>query len=205
MREAEDGNVSKCLVVIGASAGGPKAVLEVLKELPAATCGILVVQHLSRGFSGRFAAYLDPLCQMHVKEAKTGDVVSDGTVYVAADGCQMTVKRMESGYVLRLMPGERIGGFCPSISWTMQSAAKEAGNKAMGIILTGMGEDGAEGLLKMRQAGAYTIAQDKATSEIYSMPESAFLKGGATRQMALDRISGEIINFCMSRNKRTGR
>lgn len=205
MRGEEERNASRCLVVIGASAGGPKAVLEVLKELPASTCGILVVQHLSRGFSGRFAEYLDSLCRMHVKEAQSGEVVSDGMVYVAADGCQMTVKRLETGYALRCAPGERVGGFCPSISCTMKSVAEAAGERAMGIVLTGMGEDGAEGLLSMRRAGAYTIAQDRATSEIYSMPEAAFIKGGARKQVALNRISGEIMNFCISRNNKTGR
>lgn len=196
---------SRYLVVIGASAGGPKAVLTVLKDLPVTTCGILVVQHLSHGFSGKFADFLNPQCRMQVKEARSGEAVCDGTVYIAPDGCQLTLGKLEDGFIIRCIPGERSGGFCPSISVTMHSVAETVKENAMGVILTGMGGDGFDGLLAMRQAGACTIAQDKKTSDIYSMPESAYRNGGAERQMELGRINGEITRFCMNMNKKTGR
>ena len=203
--EGQTEKKSRYLVVIGASAGGPKAILTVLKELPSTTCGILVIQHLSHGFSGKFAEYLNPQCEMRVKEAQSGEPVCDGTVYIAPDGYQMSLGKLEEGFMIRCVPGKRYGGFCPSISYTMNSVAETVKENAMGIILTGMGEDGAKGLLAMRQAGARTVAQDKETSEIYSMPESAFRNGGAERQMELGLISGEITRFCMNMNNKTGR
>lgn len=196
---------SRCLVVIGASAGGPKAVLAVLKDLPETTCGILVIQHLTHGFSGKFADYLNPLCRMQVKEARSGDFLRDGTIYIAPDGCQTTLGFVDGGYALRCIPGERYGGFCPSISYTMNSVAKTAQKNAMGIILTGMGEDGAEGLLHMRRAGARTVAQDRDTSELYSMPESAVRSGGAEIQLGLGLIGGEIARFSSKMNNNTRR
>lgn len=196
---------SRYLAVIGASAGGPKAVLTVLKDLPATTCGILVIQHLSHGFSRKFAEYLDPQCRMRVKEARSGEAVCDGTVYIAPDGYQMTLGKLEDGFTICCTPGKRYGGFCPSISYTMFSAAETVKEKALGIILTGMGEDGSKGLLAMRQAGARTVAQDRETSEIYSMPESAFRNGGAERQLELGLIGREITRFCMNMKNKTGR
>lgn len=195
---------SRCVVVVGASAGGPKAVLTLLRELPESTCAVLVIQHLSHGFSGKFAEYLNPQCRMKVKEAENGEAVCDGTIYVAPDGCQMTLSFERGSYVLRCAPGQRYGGFCPSISYTMNSVAETARKNAMGVILTGMGEDGSEGLLNMRKKGAHTIAQDRETSEFYSMPESALRKGGAERQMSLKQIADEIVRFTMNRNIKPG-
>lgn len=159
--EGQTEKKSRYLAVIGASAGGPKAVLTVLKELPSTTCGILVIQHLSHGFSGKFAEYLNPQCKMRVKEAQSGEPVCDGTVYIAPDGYQMSLGKLEDGFMIRCVPGKRYGGFCPSISYTMNSVAETVKEKAMGIILTGMGEDGAKGLLAMRQAGGRTVARIK--------------------------------------------
>ena len=136
--EGQTEKKSRYLAVIGASAGGPKAVLTVLKELPSTTCGILVIQHLSHGFSGKFAEYLNPQCKMRVKEAQSGEPVCDGTVYIAPDGYQMSLGKLEDGFMIRCVPGKRYGGFCPSISYTMNSVAETVKEKAMGIILTGM-------------------------------------------------------------------
>lgn len=191
----EDKN-SRFLVGIGSSAGGPKALLSVLKELPEDTCGILLVQHLSRGFARSFAQYMDLQIKMKVKEAETGEMVQDGTVYLASDGCQMSVGRSGMGYVVRNIPGEKVNGFAPSVNYLFSSLAGAAGENAMGMILTGMGDDGAKGLLEMKNAGACTVVQDRKTSEIYNMPSAAFELGGAQKQLPLDSMAGEIRRFC---------
>lgn len=196
---------SRFLVGIGASAGGPKALLKILKEVSPDVCGILVVQHLSKGFARSFAQYLDGLLGLRVKEAVTGEAVRDGTVYLPSDGCQMSVMKKGTGYLLKNEPGEKIGGFAPAINPMFSSIAETAGKNSMGIVLTGMGEDGAAGLLKMRQAGAYTIAQDQKTSEIPNMPLAAYLRGGAKRQVPLENIAGEINGFCIRMRNDSGR
>ena len=196
---------SRFLVGIGASAGGPKALQNILQDLSADVCGILIVQHLSKGFSKTFARYLDGLLRLQVKEAVTGELVRDGTVYLPSDGCQMTVMKSGGVYLLKNEPGERVGGFAPAIDPLFQSMAKTAGKNAMGIILTGMGEDGAAGLLEMKQAGAYTIVQDKESSEIHNMPSAAFLRGGATRRVPLESMAGEISGFCTRMRNNSGR
>lgn len=197
--------VSRYVVGIGASAGGPKALLSILQALPPDVCGILVVQHLSMGFSTSFAQYLDGLLPLRVKEAGTGEPVLDGTVYLPSDGCQMSIMKRGTGYLLKNEPGEKVGGFAPAINPLFLSIAGAAGEQAMGIILTGMGEDGAEGLLAMKQAGAYTIVQDKETSEIHNMPSAAFLRGGAKKRVPLGQIAGEINGFCIRMRNNRGR
>lgn len=192
----EDKN-SRFLVGIGSSAGGPKALLRVLKDLPEDTCGILLVQHLSRGFAKTFAQFMDLQIKMKVKEAETGEIIQDGTVYLASDGCQMSVGRSGMGYIVRNMPGEKVNGFAPSVNYLFSSLAGAAGENAMGMILTGMGDDGAKGLLEMKNAGAYTVVQDRKTSEIYNMPTAAFELGGAQKQLPLDSMAGEIRRFCI--------
>ncbi|WP_164516878.1 CheB methylesterase domain-containing protein [Clostridium transplantifaecale] len=192
----EDKN-SRFLVGIGSSAGGPKALLRVLKDLPADTCGILLVQHLSSGFARTFAQYMDLQIKMKVKEAETGEIIQDGTVYLASDGCQMSVGRSGMGYVVRNTPGEKVNGFAPSVNYLFSSLAGAAGENAMGMILTGMGDDGAKGLLEMKNAGACTVVQDRRTSEIYNMPSAALELGGAQKQLPLDSMAGEIRRFCI--------
>lgn len=196
---------SRYVVGIGASAGGPKALAKVLGELTPDVCGILIVQHLSKGFSDSFAQYLDGVVKLRVKVAKTGETVQDGVVYLPSEGCQMSLIRSGFGYALRNEPGERVGGFAPAVNPLFCSIAKTAGKRAMGIILTGMGEDGADGLMEMRKAGAYTIAQDKETSELYNMPLAAYTRGAAVRQVPLDHIAAEINNFCKRMKHDSGR
>lgn len=197
--------VSRFVVGIGASAGGPKALQRVLQAVSPDACGILIVQHLSKGFSKTFAQYLDGQVGFQVKEAVTGELVRDGTVYLASDGCQMGIMKSGDGYLLKNAPGEKVGGFAPAIDPLFLSIAKTAGKNAMGIILTGMGEDGAAGLLEMKQAGAYTIVQDKETSDIHNMPSAAFLRGGAKRRVPLENIAGEINGFCIRMRSNSGR
>ena len=194
------GTESRCLVAVGASAGGPMAIQTVLSGLSANVCGILVVQHLTAGFSGQFAAYLNERCQVEVVEAGDGERVKNGFVYIAPAGKHMTVRKSGRGYILQCRPGPKVNGVCPSADCLMKSVAQEAGKNSMGIILTGMGEDGAEGLLSMSRAGAATIAQDQGTSTIYGMPRMAVLRGGAGRQMPLESIAAEIEKFGIKMN-----
>lgn len=189
---AREREASPYLVGIGASTGGPKALLTVLGELPEDTCAILAVQHLSSGFSENFAQYLDQRCRMRVKQAVTDETARRGTVYLAAENHQMTVQRHGDEYVLRVAPGGHGYEFCPSVDCLFESMAACAGKNAMGIILTGMGNDGSEGIYKMREAGAYTVCQDRETSDIYSMPKEALLRGGVVKQLPLEAIAGEI-------------
>lgn len=195
---------SRWLVGIGASTGGPKALLDVLGNLPEDCCGIVVVQHLTAGFSVRLAAYLDGLCRMRVKEADPDEPVRNGTVYLAPDGRQTRVKKEGSGYVIKVQEQEKIGGFCPAVNCLFESLAVSAGDRAMGIILTGMGRDGAEGLLKMRRAGACTVGQDQTSSVIYSMPYEAMRNGGVERQLPVGRIGAEIEAFHRTMKKKWG-
>ncbi|WP_181995710.1 CheB methylesterase domain-containing protein [Clostridium sp. AM58-1XD] len=168
-RRGLEGLPSRHMVGIGASTGGPKALLTVLQDLPPDTCGIVVVQHLSRGFAANFAHYMDQNCRIHARQAASEEVIRDGNIYVASEGCQMRVKKQGDQFLLHTRRRDGKYDFCPSVDCLFESMAEAAGSRAMGIILTGMGADGAMGILKMKEAGAYTVGQDQATSAIYSM------------------------------------
>lgn len=195
---------SRWIVGIGASTGGPKALLTVLQTLSKGCCGILVVQHLTSGFAVKFAEYLDSLCQLRVKVGEPEELICDGTVYLAPDGHQMRICRNHRGFVIKIQEKEKSGGFSPSIGCLFESMADSAGKRAMGVILTGMGRDGADGLLKMRRAGAYTVGQDQETSDIYSMPYEAMRCGGVERQLPLNLIGKEIQTFHEKMNRTWG-
>lgn len=186
---------SRFLVGIGASTGGPGALISVLGSLPEDTCGILVVQHMSPGFMDDFTGSLDSHCRMQVWKGAHGEVIRDGNIYLAPEGCQMEAVRCRNSYILRVTPGKCGYEFSPSVDCLFGSIAECAGERAMGIILTGMGDDGARGLLKMKEAGACTVGQDKETSSIYSMPEKAFQMGGVLKQRPLGEIAREIARF----------
>lgn len=196
---------SRFVVGIGASAGGPKALVKILENLRPDVCGILIVQHLSKGFYSSFAQYLDGQVAIRVKEARTGETVQDGVVYLPSDGCQMSLVKRGYGFALTNEPGEKVGGFAPAINPLFHSIAKIAGKNSMGIILTGMGEDGADGLMAMKKAGAYTIVQNRETSEIFSMPAAACSRGAAMRQVPLENIAAEINGFCKRMKQDSGR
>lgn len=187
---------SRCLIGLGASTGGPGALLCVLSELPVDTCGILVVQHLSSGFTENFARYLDQKCRMQVKTAAAGEVVRDGTVYLAPENHHLVVAKRNDEYVLLLSKDRGGYDFFPSVDRLFESIADCAGSRAMGIILTGMGADGADGILKMRQMGAYTVGQNQETSDIYSMPREAKRRGGIVKELPLKEIARELELFC---------
>ncbi len=184
---------SQAVIAIGASTGGTEAILAVVKNLPPATPGILVVQHMPAGFTKLYAERLDRVCQMSAKEAEDFDRVETGRILVAAGDYHMTLKRDAKGYYIRSQKGEKVSGHCPSVDVLFQSAAAEAGKYCIGVILTGMGADGAEGITQLRSTGAYTIGQDEESCVVYGMPMEAFKRGGISKQLPLNQIGAEII------------
>lgn len=183
------------VIAIGASTGGTEALRQVLTQFPAATPGVVVVQHMPPGFTSMFAGRLNQICQMEVKEAESGDRILAGRILIAPGGLQMKVKRSGGIYKVECYGEEKISGHCPSVDVLMHSVAEEAGANGVAAILTGMGSDGAEGMLAMRRNGARTVAQDEATSVVFGMPKVAFEKGGAESLKPLSEIAETILSF----------
>ncbi len=181
------------IIAIGASTGGTEAIIEVVKNLPADTPGIVIVQHMPPVFTKMYAQRLDKICHMSVKEAEDMDRVEKGKIIVGAGEFHMRLCKDAKGYYVRSQPGPRVNGHCPSVDVLFDTVADVAGKNAVGVILTGMGADGAKGITKMRQKGAYTIGQDRATCVVYGMPMEAFKLKGITKQLPLDQIGNEII------------
>lgn len=180
------------VVVIGASTGGTQALEAVLTALPRVSPGIVVVQHMPERFTTAFAARLDPMCQVEVKEAVEGDQVLAGRVLVAPGGRHVELYHDGGRPRVRVFDGPPVNRHRPSVDVLFRSAARVAGRSAVGIIMTGMGDDGARGLLEMHQAGALTVAQDEATCVVYGMPNAAVLLGAVDREVALSSIA-EVI------------
>lgn len=188
----------KNIVAIGASTGGTEAIVAVVKDLPANTPGIVIVQHMPPVFTRMYAERLDKICKMRVREAQNGDRVEPGLILIAEGGDkQMRVKNDSRGYYVQCEVGEKVSGHCPSVDVLFESVAKVAGPHAVGVILTGMGADGAKNLLEMKKAGAYTIGQDQATCVVYGMPMVAYNLGGVTTQMPLNNIGEGIVRHFM--------
>lgn len=181
------------IIAIGASTGGTEALIKVLETLPANTPPILVVQHMPPVFTAMYAERLNRVCVMSAKEAENADRLQRGCIIVAAGEYQMRLERDAKGYYISSRKEARVSGHCPSVDVLFESVARTAGSSALGVILTGMGADGAAGLLKMREAGAYTIGQDEQTSVVYGMPGVAYKNGAVITQLPLDRIADEII------------
>lgn len=181
------------IIAIGASTGGTEAIIEVVKNLPPSTPGIVIVQHMPPKFTELYAQRLNRICKMKAKEAADMDRVVTGQIIVAAGEYHMTLKKDGGGYYIRSLPGERVNGHCPAVDVLFDTVADVAGANAIGVILTGMGADGARGITKMRQKGAYTIGQDKNSCVVYGMPMEAFKLGGVTKQLPLDQIGDEIL------------
>ncbi len=184
---------SDTLIAIGASTGGTEAIIEVVKNLPANTPGVVIVQHMPPNFTNLYAQRLNRICKMSVKEAQDMDRVTQGQIIIAAGGYHLTVKKDAKGYYIRSLQGERVSGHCPSVDVMFDSVAETAGSKAIGVILTGMGADGAKGITKLRRTGAYTIGQDRDSCVVYGMPMEAYKMGGITKQLSLDQIGDEIL------------
>lgn len=179
---------SNRIIAIGASTGGTEAVCHILKQLPPTTPGILIVQHIPPVFSRLFAERLHNQTLLNVKEAKTGDYVEKGSVLIAPGDQHMKIKRIGDQYRVEVYYGEKVNGHCPSVDILFESVAKEAGSNAIGIILTGMGYDGAKGLLAMRRKGARTIGQDEQSSVVYGMPKVAYNVGAVEKATSLMNI-----------------
>ena len=185
---------TEMVVCIGASTGGTEALREVLTALPANSPGIVVVQHMPESFTKAFAKRLDGLCQVDVKEAEDGDTVMRGHVLIAPGGLRHTMlKRQGARYHVAVREGPLVSRHRPSVDVLFRSAAQSAGSNAVGVIMTGMGDDGARGLLEMHQAGARTIAQDEATSIVFGMPKEAIARGAADKIVPLTAIARELL------------
>lgn len=187
------------IVAIGASTGGTEALREVLEALPAASPAILIVQHMPERFTGAFAQRLNSTCAVSVKEAEDGDLVQPGRVLIAPGNRHLRLVRTGPRYTVSIVDGPHVSRHRPSVDVLFRSAAHAAGRNALGILLTGMGDDGARGLLEMRQMGSPTVAQDEETSVVFGMPKEAIALGAAGKVLPLDRISTEIITFSRQR------
>lgn len=183
------------LIAIGTSTGGTQALEAVLTKLPATSLGIVIVQHMPEKFTAMFAQRLNSICQVEVREAQNGDRVIPGRALIAPGGKHMMLKRSGAQYVVEVVDGPLVNRHKPSVDVLFRSVAKFAGANALGIIMTGMGDDGARGLKEMRDAGAKTIAQDEASCVVFGMPKEAIKLGGADQVMPLDQIPGAIVSY----------
>lgn len=181
------------VVAIGASTGGTDALRELLMPLPADAPGILIVQHMPEVFTGAFAKRLNELCAIEVKEAADGDTVGPGCAFVAPGNRHMQLQQAGTRYVVRISDGPLISRHRPSVNVLFSSVAQVARENAVGVILTGMGDDGAEGLLQMKRAGAKTIAQDEKSSVVFGMPAKAIARGAAGEVLPLDQIGAAML------------
>ncbi|HLF24275.1 MAG TPA: chemotaxis response regulator protein-glutamate methylesterase [Burkholderiales bacterium] len=189
---------SKCergIIAIGASTGGTQAIGEILQRLPARMPPIVVVQHMPPRFTGYFAERLNEHCAIEVREAADGDLLRPGTALIAPGGCQTEIVASGDGYKARVFFGEPVNLHRPSVDVLFDSVANSVGADGLGVILTGMGSDGARGLGAMRRSGAMTIAQDQATCLVYGMPERAIREGSVQEVLPLDRIAERLLQW----------
>lgn len=184
---------TEMVVCLGASTGGTEAIRQVLEALPANSPGIVIVQHMPEQFTRAFAKRLNSLCQVDVREAADGDPVLRGQVLIAPGGKHMLLERRGARYQVSVRDGPLVSRHRPSVDVLFRSAAQAAGSNAVGVIMTGMGDDGARGMLEMRQAGARTFAQDEATSIVFGMPKEAIAHGGVEKILPLGRIARDLL------------
>ncbi|MCQ2790005.1 MAG: chemotaxis response regulator protein-glutamate methylesterase [bacterium] len=184
------------IVAIGASTGGTEALRDVIQRLPSMCPPVVVVQHMPQNFTKAFAERLNSLCEVEVKEAEEGDSLTMGKVLIAPGNKHMEIRRSGINYYVTLLDGPMVFHQRPAVEILFNSVAKFAGQNAVGAILTGMGKDGAQGLLNMRNAGARTIAQDEATSIVFGMPKEAIQLGAAEVVKPLQQITQTILDFC---------
>ncbi len=183
------------IVAIGTSTGGTQALEEVLTSLPRGVDGMLIVQHMPEKFTAAFAKRLNGICQIEVREAVSGDRVLPGVALIAPGGKHMLLKRDGAQYRVEVKDGPLVSRHRPSVDVLFRSVAKFAGHNAMGIIMTGMGDDGAAGMLEMKRAGARTLAQDEESCVVYGMPREAVKRGGVDLSLDLNEIPNHIISL----------
>lgn len=196
---ASSGKEAKTIIALGASTGGTEALQTIIKDLPKETPGILIVQHMPAGFTKMYAQRLDRISKMNVKEAENGDRLGTGKVLVAAGDYHMQLARDSRGYYVKCNHGEKVSGHRPSVDVLFNSVAEIAGENAIACILTGMGSDGARGMLNLRRKGAFTIGQDKGSCVVYGMPMVAFNIGAVEKQAPLSDIPQIILEEIKSR------
>ncbi len=191
------------VIAIGASTGGTEALKEVLVKMPLTSPGILIVQHMPAQFTRAFAERLNKICSLEVREARDGDSVLNGQALIAPGNFHMFLKRSGARYFVSIKDGPMVHHQRPAVDVLFQSVAQYAGANAIGVILTGMGADGAQGILRMKEAGGKTIAQDEASCVVFGMPKEAIKLGAIDRVVPLDRVSQEVIRLLNSAAKET--
>lgn len=184
------------VVVVGASTGGTEALRHFLEAMPADAPGIVIVQHMPEHFTATFAERLDSLCAISVKEARDGDSVLRGRALIAPGNHHLLLKRSGARYYVEIKDGPLVSRHRPSVDVLFRSASRYAGKNAVGVIMTGMGDDGARGMKEMKDAGAFTLAQDEESCVVFGMPNEAIKMGGVGRILPLGKLAGEVLKAC---------
>jgi two-component system chemotaxis response regulator CheB len=190
------------IILVGASTGGTEALKTLLVDLPADSPGVLITQHMPEAFTKTFAKRLDGLCRIAVKEAEHGERILPGHGYLAPGNRHLLVKRSGANYMTELSDGPPVNRHRPSVDVLFRSAANCAGKNSIGIIMTGMGDDGAVGMLEMHQAGAHTLAQDEQSCVVFGMPKEAIALGGVDEIIPLHELSKRLLAWLHSQGKR---
>jgi two-component system chemotaxis response regulator CheB len=188
------------IIVLGSSTGGTEAIRVLLRTMPEDMPGIAIVQHMPEGFTRSFSNGLNQISKLEVKEAENGDKLYRGRVLIAPGNKHMLLKRVGKEYFVEIKEGPLVNRHRPSVDVLFRSAARYAGNNAIGVILTGMGNDGAKGMKEMHDAGAHTIAQDEQSCVVYGMPKEAVKAGGVDDVVALDKINDRLVEI-LTRNR----
>jgi len=184
------------IVVVGASTGGTEALREFLEAMPADCPGMVIVQHMPAIFTARFAERLNDLCRVTVREAVDGDSVIRGQALIAPGNRHLLLKRSGARYYVEVNDGPLVSRHRPSVDVLFRSAARFGGGNVVGVIMTGMGDDGSTGMLEMKQAGAVNVAQDEESCVVFGMPAEAIKRGGVDRVLPLNRIAAEVVRLC---------
>ena len=193
------------LIIVGASTGGTEAIKELLVDMPSDCPGILITQHMPEAFTKSFAARLDSLCRISVKEAVDAERVLPGHAYIAPGNWHLLLKRSGANYMTQLSDGPPVNRHRPSVDVLFRSAAEHAGRNVVGVILTGMGKDGAQGMLAMKEAGAYNFAQDEASCVVFGMPKEAIAVGGTDEVLPIGDMARAVMQRLHASGLRTTR
>jgi two-component system chemotaxis response regulator CheB len=194
---------SEKLIIIGASTGGTEAIREFLMQMPSDCPGILIAQHMPEGFTTSFARRLDALCKISVREAAGEERILPGHAYIAPGHSHLMLARSGANYVTRIDQADPVNRHRPSVDVLFRSAALAAGKNAVGVILTGMGKDGAQGMLEMKNAGAYNFAQDEASCVVFGMPREAIALGAAHEVGPLNELPGKVLGHLATQGGRS--